>query len=102
MVKLTENSFFIAPLLKIQFSVPSEQLETAISNPRVETSKVGLKIADSTRSTVTSNQILKRVAIQTNMHYSKQNTTDSTSFLSLVMQYVIKIVTFGQFFMGIQ
>ena len=29
------------------------------------------------RSTVTSNQILKRVAMENNMHYWKQNTMDS-------------------------
>ena len=61
---------FIAPLLKIRFSVPGE---------RVETLKAGLKIAVSTRSTITSNQILKRAAMKNNMHYSKQITIGSTS-----------------------
>ena len=70
--------FFIGPLLKIVFSVPVEQVKTEISNPRVETLKVGLKIAVSTRSTVTSNKILKRVAMKNNMHYSKQNAMDLT------------------------
>ena len=72
-LRLTLILFFIAPLLKIRFSVPVERLESAISNPRVGSLKVGLKIAVSNRSTVTSNQVLKRVAIKNNMHYSKQN-----------------------------
>ena len=46
---------------------------------RIEALKVVLKISVSTRSTVTSNQIFKRVAMKNNMDYSKQNTTDSTS-----------------------
>ena len=58
------------PLLKIRVSVLVE---------RVETSKVRLKITVSTRSTLTSNQILKRVVIKNNMHHSKENTVYSTS-----------------------
>ena len=58
--------FFIAPPLKIRFSVPVERVETATFN--------GLKIVVSTRSTVTANQILKRVAMKNSIHYSKQNT----------------------------
>ena len=54
-------------------------METAIPNPRVETSKVGLKIAVSTHSIATSNQIFIRAAMKYNMHYSKQNSTESTS-----------------------
>ena len=53
---------FITPLLKIRFSVPVE---------RVENLKVGLQIAVLTRSTVTSNQILKRVTVKIEMLYSK-------------------------------
>ena len=71
--------FFIALLLNIRFSVPVERVETAIFNPRVEILKVGLKIAVSTRSSVTLNRILKRVDMKNNMHCSKENTTDSTS-----------------------
>ena len=78
-LRLTSILFFIASLLKIRFSVPVERVESATSNPRVGSLKVGLKIAVSTRSTVTSNQILKRVAIKNNMHYSKQNKTESTT-----------------------
>ena len=56
------------------FGTYIERVETAIFNSRVETLKVGLKIAVSTRSTVTSNQIFQRVAMINKMHYSKQNT----------------------------
>ena len=42
--------FFIAPPLKIRFSVPVERVET------------------------TANQILERVAMKNSVHYSKQNT----------------------------
>ena len=65
---------FIAPLLKIRFSVPAKRDETAIFNPKGETLKVGLQTALSSRSTVTANQILKRVAMKNSIHYSKQNT----------------------------
>ena len=65
--------------MKIPFLVPVEQVEIAMSNTRVETLKVGLKIAVSTRSSVKLNQILKKVAMQNKMHYLKQNTTNSTS-----------------------
>ena len=58
---------FIAPPLKIRFSVPVERVETMIFNPRVES-------RFSTRSTVTANQILKRVAMKNSIHYSKKNT----------------------------
>ena len=37
-------------------------------------SNLGLKVAVSTRSTVTANQILKRFAMKNSIHYSKQNT----------------------------
>ena len=43
--------FFIAPLLKIRFSVPVKRDETAIFNPRGETLKVGLQTALSSRFT---------------------------------------------------
>ena len=70
--------YFIAPLLKIRFSVPAKRVEIAIFNPRSVTLKVGLQTAVSTRSTGTENQILKTVAIKNNMHYSKQNTANAT------------------------
>ena len=70
--------FFIAPLLKIRFSVPVKRDETAISNPRGETLKVGLPTALSSRFTGTENQILKIVAMKNSMHYSKQNTANAT------------------------
>ena len=63
--------------MKIPFLVPVEETEAAISNSRVKTLKVRLKIAVLIRSTL--NQILKRVAMKNNIHYSKQNKTDSTS-----------------------
>ena len=55
--------------------------------------KAGLKITVSTRSTVRSNQIIKRVAkllsvaMKNNMHHSNQNIPDSTSvkFAALVI-----------------
>ena len=59
--------FFITPLLKTRFSVAVE---------RVGNLKVGLQIAVSNRSKVTSNKILKRVAMKNKMHYSKQNIVD--------------------------
>ena len=78
--------------------------ETAISNPRLETSKVELKIAASTRSIVTSNKILKRVAMKNIMHYSKQTTTDSTSVkFAAYSDYVIlamRTQRFNFFFQG--
>ena len=45
-----------------------------------------LKVAVSTRSTVTANQILKRVAMKNSIHYSKQNTAIAMSvkFAALV------------------
>ena len=64
--------------MEIRFSVPVEGVKTAIFNPRVGNLKVGLEIAVSTRSTVISNQILKRVAMKNKMHYSKENTADAT------------------------
>ena len=70
--------YVIAPLLKIQFSVPVKRDETAIFNPRDETLKVGLQTALSSRFTGTKNQILKTVAMKNNMHYSKQNTANAT------------------------
>ena len=52
--------------------------------------KVGLKTAVSTCSTVTSNKIFERVAMENNMHYSKQNTMDSTSVkFAVYSDYVI-------------
>ena len=36
MKKMSEKNFFIAPPLKIRFSVPVERVETTIFNPRVE------------------------------------------------------------------
>ena len=47
------NNVFIAPLLKIRFSVPVKRDETAIFNPRGETLKVGLQTALSSRFTGT-------------------------------------------------
>ena len=72
-----KNIFFIAPLLKIRFSVPAKRNETAIFNPRGETLKVGLQTAVLTRSTGTENQILKTVAMKNSMHYSKQYTANA-------------------------
>ena len=69
-----KNMFFIAPLLKIRFSVPAKRDETAIFNARGETIKVGLQTAISSRFISTENQILKTVAMKNSMHYSKQNT----------------------------
>ena len=66
--------FFIAPLLKIRFSVPVKRDETAIFNPRGETLEVGLQTALSSRFTGTENKFLKIVAMKNSMHYSKQNT----------------------------
>ena len=68
--------------MKIRFSIPVEWVETAILNPRVKNLKVGLQITFSTRSTVTSNQILKRVATKNKMPYSKQNTADATRVIA--------------------
>ena len=76
-----KNRFFIAPLLKIRFSVPAKRVETAIFNPRVEILELGLQTGVSTRYTGTENQILKAVAMKNSMHYS-----------SLVMQYTIRII----------
>ena len=73
-----KNLFFIAPLLKIRFSVPVKRAKTAIFNPRAETLKVGLQTALSSRFTGTENQILKTVAMKNSMHYSKQNTANAT------------------------
>ena len=84
-------------ILKIQFSVPVEQVKIAFSNPRVEILKVGLKIAVSTRSTVTPNQIVKRVAIKNNMHYSKQNTTNSTSVITSCKAIYILLNNFNKY-----
>ena len=56
--------YFIAPLLKIRFSVPVKRDETAIFNPRGETLKVGLQTALSSHFTGTENQILKTVAMK--------------------------------------
>ena len=70
--------FFIAPLLKIRFSVLANRDETAIFNPRGETLKVGLQTVLSSRFTGTENQILKTVAMKNSMHYSKQNTANAT------------------------
>ena len=50
---------FIAPPLKIRFSVPM----------KLRFSTLGLKVAVSTRSTVTANQILKRVAMKNSILY---------------------------------
>ena len=58
------NIIFHSAPFEIRFSVPVERVESATSNPRVGSLKAGLKIAVSTRSTVTSNQILKRIAIK--------------------------------------
>ena len=69
---------FIAPLLKIRFSVPAKRDETAIFNPRGENLKVGLQTALSFRFTGTENQILKTVAMKNSIHYSKQNTANAT------------------------
>ena len=70
--------YFIAPLLKIRFSVPVKRDETVIFNPRGETLKVGLQTALLSRFTGTKNQILKTVAMKNSMHYSKQNTANAT------------------------
>ena len=51
------KGIFIASSLKIRFSVPIKRVETV-----------------SIRSTVTANQILKRIAMKNSIHYSKQNT----------------------------
>ena len=51
----TRILFFIDPPLKMQFSVPAE---------RVETSKVGLKVAVSIRSTGTQNRIFEEGAMK--------------------------------------
>ena len=47
---LRDIFFFIAPLLRTRFSVHVKRFETAMSNPMVETLKVRLKIAVSTRT----------------------------------------------------
>ena len=73
-----EKNFFIAPLLKIRFSVPVKRDKTAIFNLRGETLKVGLQTALSSRFTGTENQILKTVAMKNSMHSSKQNTANAT------------------------
>ena len=67
---------FIAPLLKIRFSVPAKRDETAIFNPKGETLKVGLQTTLSSRFTGTENQILITVAMINIIHYSKQNTAN--------------------------
>ena len=72
------NFFFIAPLLKIRFSVPAKRDESAIFNPGCETLKIGLQTALSSRFTGTENQILKTGAMKNSMHYSKQNTANAT------------------------
>ena len=71
---MVNKPFFIAPLLKIRFSVPVNRDETVIFNPRGETLKVGLQTALSSCFTGTENKILKTVAMKNNIHYSKQNT----------------------------
>ena len=43
---------------------------------------LGLKVAVITRSTVTANQILKRVAMKNIIHYSKQNTANATRVIA--------------------
>ena len=73
-----KKTFFIAPLLKIRFSVPAKRDETAIFSPRGENLKVGLQTALSSRFTGTENQILKTVAMKNSIHYSKQNTANAT------------------------
>ena len=70
--------YFIAPFLKIRFSVPAKRDETAIFNPRDETSKVGLQTALSSRFTGSENQILKTVAMKNSIHYAKKNTANAT------------------------
>ena len=60
------NNVFIAPPLKIRFSVPVERVETSIFNPRVESCCFNPLHSYS--------QILKRVAMKNSIHYSKQNT----------------------------
>ena len=73
--------FFIAPLLKICFSVSVKRDETL--------KVVGFIITVSTRSThkIKFSIGLLSVAIKNNMHYSKQYTADSTSvkFAALVI-----------------
>ena len=76
--KIKQIFIFIAPLLKLRFSVPVKWDETAIFNPGGETLKVGLQTALSSRFTCTENQILKTVAMKNSMHYSKQNTANAT------------------------
>ena len=99
LVTWLNNQFFIAPLLKIRFSVPAKRVETAIFNPRCEALKVGLQSAVSTCSTGTENQILKTVAMKNSTHYSKQNTAIANFTLvcsrcvsSLVMQYIVLLL----------
>ena len=77
-VEVWEKYFFIAPLLKIRFSVPAKRDKTAIFNPKGETLKVGLQTALSSRFTGTEIQILKTAAMKNCMHYSKQNTANAT------------------------
>ena len=79
---LIRKIIFIAPSLKIRFSVPVERVETTIFNPRVES-------RCSTRSTVTANQILKRVATKNIIHYSKQNTAKA-------FRVIAALVSLGQ------
>ena len=52
-------------------------------------STLGLKVALSTRSTVTANQILKRVAMKNSIHYSKQNTAKA-------FRVIAALVSLGQ------
>ena len=59
-----KNNLFLAPLLKIRFSVPVKRDETAIFNPRGETLKIELQTALSSRFTGTENKILKTVAMK--------------------------------------
>ena len=70
--------FFIAPLLKIRFSIPAKRVQTAIFKPRGETLKVGMQTALSSRFTGTENRIFKGGAMKNTMHYSKENTADAT------------------------
>ena len=73
--------FFIAPLLKICFSVSVERVETL--------KVVGFKITVSTRLThqIKFSKALLSVAMKNSMHYSKKYTADSKSvkFAALVI-----------------
>ena len=87
------NYFFHNTSYEIRFSVPVEPAETAIFNSGVENLQVGLQIAVSTRSKVTSNQILKRIAMKNKMHYSKQNTADATGVTAALASLGSKLHT---------